>query len=367
MPNKIIFVSNTANFSKFNRPFMRWFKEQGWQVDYASMGEEQVLDCDNQYAVPMTRSPFNLKNLKAYKKLKALLIDNDYDIIHCHTPMGGFLTRIAARKSRAKVIYTAHGFHFYNGAPFLNWLIYYPIEKYLIKYTGCLITINHEDFVLAQNKFQTCPIFLINGVGIDLEKFFPRNRNEKMSMRRELGFDTNDFIITNVAEINKNKNQIMLVKALPEIKKHIPNLNVLFIGNDNYPKVKALVNQLDLNDVVKFLGYRHDINKLTAISNVAFSASIREGLPVNIMEAMASGIPLVCSKNRGHNSIIIDRVSGLLFSPENPEKMIKNLISIYESPELADRLASAALKDSTTYSVNTAVSKMADIYKCFIH
>jgi glycosyltransferase EpsD len=149
---KILFVSNTANFSKFNRPFMRWFREQGWQVDYVSMGEEAIFDCDNQYTICMARNPFNLKNFKAYKELKNILT-NDYDIIHCHTPMGGCLTRLAAKKTKTKVIYTAHGFHFFKGAPLINWLVYYPIEKYLSKYTDCLITINQEDFNIANEKF----------------------------------------------------------------------------------------------------------------------------------------------------------------------------------------------------------------------
>jgi glycosyltransferase EpsD len=150
---KILFVSNTANFSKFNRPFMRWFRQQGWQVDYASAGEEAVSDCDNQYTVCMARGPFNLKNIRAYKELKTVLA-NDYDIIHCHTPMGACLARLAAQKSRARVIYTAHGFHFFKGAPLLNWLVYYPIEKYLSKYTDCLVTINEEDYDLAVQKFK---------------------------------------------------------------------------------------------------------------------------------------------------------------------------------------------------------------------
>jgi glycosyltransferase EpsD len=153
MSSKILFVSNTANFSKFNRPFMRWFRQQGWRVDYASAGEEAVSDCDNQYTVCMARSPFNLNNFRAYRELKAVLA-NDYDIIHCHTPMGAYLARLAARNCGAKVIYTAHGFHFFKGAPLLNWLVFYPIEKYLSMYTDCLVTINEEDYYLANQKFK---------------------------------------------------------------------------------------------------------------------------------------------------------------------------------------------------------------------
>lgn len=155
--NKILFVSNTANFSKFNRPFMRWFKEQGWQVDYCSAGEEEVLDCDNQYTISIARSPFSPKNFNGLKQLKKILKDGQYNIIHCHTPMGGVLGRLASRKLRKqgkiKVIYTAHGFHFYKGAPLINWILYYPIEKLLARYTDIIVTINEEDFQRAKKCF----------------------------------------------------------------------------------------------------------------------------------------------------------------------------------------------------------------------
>lgn len=153
--NKILFLSNTANFSKFNRPFMQWFKEQGWQVDYCSAGEEKVLDCDNQFSINIARSPFNLKNLQGLKQLKDILANGNYQILHCHTPMGGVLGRLAALKlwkqGKLKVIYTAHGFHFYKGAPLVNWLLYYPMEKFLAQWTDVIITINEEDYERAKN------------------------------------------------------------------------------------------------------------------------------------------------------------------------------------------------------------------------
>lgn len=155
--NKILFLSNTANFSKFNRPFMRWFKEQGWQVDYCSAGEEEVTDCDRQFAISIARSPFSLKNLRGLRQLKGILERENYRILHCHTPMGGVLGRLAAkslrRQGKIKVIYTAHGFHFYTGAPLVNWLLYYPMEKWLARFTDVIVTINEEDYQRAIQSF----------------------------------------------------------------------------------------------------------------------------------------------------------------------------------------------------------------------
>ncbi len=154
---KILFLSNTANFSKFNLPYMKWFKEQGWQVDYCSAGEEVVPVCDNQFSISIVRSPFSMKNINACKELEKLLIKNNYDILHCHTPMGGVIGRLAARKlwqkHKIKVIYTAHGFHFYKGAPLLNWLLYFPIEKWLSRCTDIIVTINQEDYERAKTSF----------------------------------------------------------------------------------------------------------------------------------------------------------------------------------------------------------------------
>ena len=134
---------------------MQWFKEQGWQVDYCSAGEEKVLDCDNQFSINIARSPFNLKNLQGLKQLKDILANGNYQILHCHTPMGGVLGRLAALKlwkqGKLKVIYTAHGFHFYKGAPLVNWLLYYPMEKFLAQWTDVIITINEEDYERAKN------------------------------------------------------------------------------------------------------------------------------------------------------------------------------------------------------------------------
>jgi glycosyltransferase EpsD len=365
MPKKVVFISNTANFSKFNRPFMRWFKQQGWQVDYVSAGEELVFDCDNQYAICMTRSPFNFKNIKAYKELKKILL-SDYDIIHCHTPVGGVLARLAARKVRAKVIYTAHGFHFYKGASLLNWGVYCPIEKFLAKYTDCLITINQEDFCFARKKFNVIPVFKIDGVGVNFCKFHPVSLTEKKQLRYQLGYQNDDFIITNVAEINKNKNQAALIKNLPILRKVIPNVKVLLIGKDNYQRVRNLVVHYHLDDIVDFLGYRNDVNKLTMVSDLVFSASIREGLPVNIIEAMVCGVPVVCSKNRGHNSLIADKISGLLFSTNDSNEMVRCILSIYESPLFAQKMAAAALENSSRFSVDVAITKMAEIYMRFM-
>ena len=174
---KILFVSNTANFQKFNQPFMKQCKEEGWQVDYASPSDEVLIGCDHFFDIEMPRNPLNIfKVLKAIQKLKIIIENNMYDVIHCHTPVGSVVARMAAKRQqkqgKIKIIYTAHGFHFYKGAPLLNWIIFYPVEKYLSRFTDVLILINNEDYHIALNKkFKAKQIVKLDGVGVDLNKF----------------------------------------------------------------------------------------------------------------------------------------------------------------------------------------------------
>ena len=183
-------------------------------------------------------------------------------------------------------------------------------------------------------------------------------------MRYEFPYKEDDYIIINIAEITKNKNQIMLIRALPNLKRYIPNIKILFVGNDSYSnyrlKIEKLVKKLQVQDIVQILGYRHDIDKLIAISDISFSASIREGLPVNIIEAMACGTAIVCSKNRGHNSLIIDGVSGMFFS--NIAEMVQCILTIYKSKDFAETLGRNAIQYSKKYSHELILEKMSAIY-----
>jgi len=369
MQNKILFISNTANFSKFNRPFMRWFRNQNWQVDYVSAGEEEILDCDNQYAIPIGRSPYNIKNISAYIQLKKLLL-NDYNIIHCHTPMGSILGRLAAKnvKTKAKVIYTAHGFHFYKGAPLLNWLVYYPIEKYFAKYTDILITINEEDYQIARRKFSLCKnIRKIDGVGVDLGRFKSCNEEKKNKLRDTFGYSKSDFIILYVAEFTERKNHRLLIDAIKKINKNIKELKVIFAGTGPLlDKYRREINNTGLPDKVLFLGYRNDIEKLCNIADIAVSPSKQEGLPIGITECLASGLPVVCSKIRGHIDVIADRRNGLLFDLNKPVQMVDSIIKIYNDCNFRDIIIKNNLNDRGKYSLNTAIINMVKIYEKYI-
>lgn len=368
---KILYVSNTANFSKFNKPFMKWCTEQGWQVDYCAPDDEIITDCHKHIILQIPRSPFSKGIFTCIKQLRKILEEECYDIIHCHTPMGSVIARLAAKKlykkHQVKIIYTAHGFHFYKGAPLLNWLLYYPVEKYLIKYTDVLLTINKEDFERASKKFsKRTKVLFMNGVGVDLSRFSKVTDEEIKSIRRQLGYSENNFIITNVAELNKNKNQSFLIKALPILKEKIPNLKVCFLGKETLPIARTLVNELHVSDICDFLGYRKDVELFEKMSNICFSASLREGLPVNIIEAMACGKVCVCSENRGHNSLLKNNESGILFNLNNKQNMIDGILNIYNDSDFAKVIANKAYEDSKQYDVLKIIDFISDVYKSIL-
>ena len=331
---KVLFVATvTVHINSFHIPYLKMFKEKGYEVHVASLGEEPIEYCDKHFNIPFARLPLKPQNYRAYKELKEIIKNNDYEIIHCHTPVGGVLTRLASRKSRkkgTKVIYTAHGFHFYKGAPVLNWLIYYPLEKWLSKYTDCLITINQEDYDLAKRKFKAKQTELVHGVGVDETKFnFEMSKEEKHELRKSLGLKEKDLVLIQVGELNKNKNQIMSINAMRDLVKENSKIHLLIVGigplEDFY---KQKINEYNLSNNVHLLGYRKDIPKLLKISNILLSLSYREGLPVNVMEGMTCELPLIATDCRGNRDLIQKENILKINDTENLKEKILNYSNI---------------------------------------
>lgn len=217
---KVLFVATVdQHIIHFHLPYIKWFKERGYEVHVASRGNSDIADIDVKFDVNFQRKPLSLKNLDAYKTLKRLVREYDYELVHCHTPVAGALTRLAfmnKRKLTTKVIYTAHGFHFYKGAPIQNWIIFYPIERFLSKYTDTIITINREDYENA-SRFRTCDCVKVNGVGINISDII-LDKKHREKKRQELGLSSSEFVIMSVGELNKNKNHEMALKAIAAIE-----------------------------------------------------------------------------------------------------------------------------------------------------
>lgn len=363
---KILFTSHTANFQKFNRPFMRMLSEQGYEVHYASMGEEEILDCDKSFVVPFTRSPFGLSNIAAYRQLKTIIDREHYDIIHTHTPMGSVVTRLAARAARKKgtrVIYTAHGFHFFKGAPLLNWLIYYPVERYMARHTDTLITINREDYGCAKKYFKT-DVQYTPGIGVDMRRFQPATKAAKSRLRAKHGYDEKDFILIYVAELNANKNQAFLIKQMPKILQMEPNVKLILCGEGGlHYKYDKLVEALNLKNVVYLAGYRNDIDALLQMSDLYVASSIREGLGINLVEAAAAGLPIIATSNRGHDdvaNILGNRVK--LFDIGDAKRYVDIVTSSASSKRYTKTNLSSEIETAKIFDTSNAIRIMIKVY-----
>ncbi|MDQ0253156.1 glycosyltransferase EpsD [Evansella vedderi] len=368
MEKKILFCATVDyHFSAFHLPIMKWFKEQGWEVHVAASGQMTLPYTDKKFDIPIKRTPFHIANFKAYKELKEIINENNYTIIHCHTPLGGVLSRLAGRKARksgTKVIYTAHGFHFCKGAPLLNWLIYYPIERFLSRYTDCLITINSQDYQLAKkHRFPAGNIEYVNGVGVDTDHFKPLDSQTKLQQRKKYGYDKDDFLLFYAAEFNKNKNQQLLIRALAKVKEEAPKARLLLAGEGAlFKECKDLAQSLGVAEQVDFLGFRKDIVQLLPICDLAVGSSYREGLPVNIMEAMACGLPVLASENRGHSELVKNKLNGFVQDPDDVEQFAATLKELYESKKLRETLGTNSISLVKKFSLPRVKEQLVSIY-----
>lgn len=365
---KVLFTSHVANFVKFNRPYMQWFQDQGWEVHYASLDEEEIPCCDQHFKVQFNRSPYSPDNIKAYFQLKKIIDREHYDIIHCHTPMGGVVTRLAARTARkvgTKVIYTAHGFHFYKGAPIVNWMFYYPMEKLLSRCTDSLITMNEEDYQTAKiRQFRAGRIEKIDGVGVDLTRFHPVSKEERQNLRKQMGYGKDDFILVCVAEFIPRKNQGEILELIPHLLTRSLNIKLIYAGcGKTLDSCKNILQELKLENYVDFLGYRRDVEKLYAISDVLVSSSKQEGLPINVIEGMASGLPVVATKIRGHVDVIEPNKNGYLYDLGDSTAFCKYIMTLWSNEKLRIKMKENNLADAGKYTVEHALAQMKQIYE----
>lgn len=370
---KVLFVATVVktHIMEFHIPYLKMFKEMGWETavaarnDYENPADCVIPYCDIYYNIPFERNPLKPGNLKAYKELKHIIDEGEYDIVHCHTPVGAMLTRLAAKQARkkgTKVFYTAHGFHFYKGAPAINWILYYPVEKWLSRYTDVLITINKEDYERAKT-FKAGKVCYVPGVGIDLKKFNAGYVNKEQK-RKEIGVSADDFVLLSVGELIPRKNHEVVIRALSVLKQldKLNHIEYVICGRGAYEAdLRKLAEGLDVADHVHFLGYRNDISEICNCADLFVFMSHQEGLPVALMEAMACGLPAVCSNIRGNTDLIEDGVTGLLAN-NTPEEVAQSISKMKSDTALRNRVASAALQKIKQFDLSSVEDEMSKIY-----
>ena len=351
---KVLMLASVASMiGQFNIPNIEILQEMGYQVDVAcnfksgsTCADETIAEWKRKlqkmgvrcYQVDISRSVTDVvSNTKALWQVEYLLDKNQYEFIHCHSPIGSVVARIAGKIKHTKVIYTAHGFHFFKGAPKKNWMIYYPVEKFLSRWTDTIITINHEDYERAKSKFHAKRVEYIPGVGIDLDKFSFSlfTKEECGDVRKELGIPEDAIWLLSVGELNVNKNHETVIRALDGLREKEPetfaNLYYTVAGEgDRRDELQSLIETLGLSAQVKLLGYRNDVSLLCESADIFVMPSFREGLPVSLMEAMASGLPCVASRIRG-NTDLLDEKGGMLFDPHSVDECWKAIGQVIHS------------------------------------
>lgn len=366
---KVLIVSTVSRqFYLFEQANIRVLRKLGYEVHGVANFDDRSERLKEvnvvEHHIPFQRSPFSPKNVKAYKELLALVEKEQFDVIHCHAPVGGVLARLVGKKfPKAKVIYTAHGFHFYKGASKLNWLLFYPVEKWLSKYTDQLIVINHEDFNIANSKFKMKALDLVSGIGVNFDKFKPATPSLKSEKRAKLGFKDDDKILIYVGELSKRKNQKVLITAMADVVKDYPNAYLLLVGRGALKaEYKELIASLGLEKNVRMLGYRDDIATLMQLSDVALSSSTQEGLPVNLMEALGTGLPLVVSNCRGNSDLVENGVNGQIVSENEAGFWSQTIINLLGKPQVLAQYGVKSLEKSKLFSEEEVMQEMQEIY-----
>lgn len=377
MKKVLLTATVQSHICQFHRPLVKMLHENGYEVHVAANNNLHLknglkLDfVDKVFDVPFSRSPKSMDNLKAYKILKRIIDSEHYDYIHCNTPMGGIVTRLAARKARkcgTEVIYAAHGFHFYKGASLLAWLAFYPIEKIFGRlFTDKLITISEADFEMAQRKHICERVYQIHSVGINSKKYSTVDDALIKEYQGNYGLSDNDFVCICTGELNKNKRQRLVIDALPEIIASVPNFKLLLAGNgpekDNLEKQ---IKDIGMVDVAQLIGYRTDLEVFVNLADVAVSASLREGLGINLIEAMNCHKPVVGSANRGHSEFIKDGVNGFIANgstdAEISHSFAQAIIKLATDQALYHKLSEQAYLDAQLYMDFNVENELQSIY-----
>lgn len=369
---KVLLIATVqSHICQFHKPLVQMLHDHGCEVHVAAHDNLAVknglkLDfVERVFDIPFERSPFSLKNVVACREVKKIIEDGHYDVVHCNTPVGGIVGRLAARKARkkgTKVYYTAHGFHFYKGASKKNWLIYYPIEKFMSRMADLLITITVEDEKLAKKKFH-CQVAHIHGVGVSPERYHLITDEEKQKKKDKMGYGNVGCLILCTGELNANKDQATIIRAMPEIVKKIPSVKLLLAGNGpKEAELKRLGKSLMMQEYIEFLGYRTDLERFTCIVDLVVSCSHREGLPLNIVEAMLCKKPVVASHNRGHDELVKDGKTGYLVDAGDSSAYSEKVIELLQNKEGNREFGIAGAEYAKQYTSSAVYKELNLVY-----
>ena len=368
---KIILVANTSkeHIRKFCIPLIDQLHAYGWTVDVATRMDVPIPECDTAYDLPCDRNPWRSNIRQSVKVLREILKKNEYDILVCSTVVGSIIARLAAATFRwtkgLKVIYMCHGLHFFPGAGRQRWMMGFPVETTLSFLTDAIIVTNDLDLELVNKYLKAIPtIEKSHSMGVDLRRFRDAapSASERAEHRAALGIGPEDFVLSYVAEILDNKNQMMLLNAFETIRASIPNTKLLLIGPaHDGGELQRFAESKGWEKDVLFLGWRSDIPELLHLSDVYVASSKSEGLGLNLIEAMACNVPVVATRNRGHLETVIHERNGFLVDINDSEAMANYVIQLYNDAELKKKITEQAQLDIEPFGTEAAMKELVEM------
>lgn len=366
---KALIISNLERrFLPGHHSMIDPLEELGYEVSWASNFSDYKEDISKSpcktVQIDFVRNPANPKNIKAYKQLMKLLNEEKYDVIHCNSPVGGVLGRICGRKAKVpKIIYTAHGFHFYKGAPLINQTLFKWAEMWMAHYTDAIITINNEDYHTAQ-KFKLRghgKVYYISGVGVDTSTI-KLAKSKRQELLQEIQANNNSILIISIGELNENKNNQVIIKALRKLQN--PNIHYILCGvGDKRDELISLVKYNNLENNVHFVGYRTDVPQLLKSSDIYVLPSFREGLSRSLMEAMSAGLLCIISKIRGNVDLIENGKGGYLCKPDDVDGFAKAIDNLVENDKLRQSMGQNNVKTIKRFDVKNVKEEIKKIYE----
>ena len=373
--DKVLFLTTIGGFlQQFEMNDVGILQEMGFEIHYASNLRNPVYNMNipameergiRVHHIDIQKMPTHIfKNVRALIQLLKLVKREQIRVIHCHNPMGGVLGRLISVIKGRKIytIYTAHGFHFYEGAPKKNWIAFYPVEKCLAKFTDCLITINKEDYekALRFSLRKGGQVFRIPGVGIHTERFAAQE-GMREQIRRKFKIPDDVFYLLSVGELNHNKNHIVILRAMAQIPDKKIWLGICGKGHME-ETLKAEADRLGLKDRFTLFGFRNDIPQMLSMADCFVFPSLREGLGIAAIEAMAAGVPLITSDCRGTREYARDQINGLVCVDNQPEAYAKAIIQMKEDTEKRHRMSEACVNMSSYFDISATDSIMRQVY-----
>ena len=366
---KILFISNISNkITNFSIPSIQAAQSLGYEFHMAANYSEFKDDVTKYnvtiHHIDIVRNPFSLKNIKAYKQMLALVKEEKIDVIHCNTPIGGILGRLCGKRANVtKIIYTAHGFHFYKGAPLINRTIFKWAEMWMARYTDAIITMNEEDYQAAQ-KFKlrnNGKVYYILGVGVETTMYKATDVNTK-ELRNSLGLSSEDIVLISMGDLSNSKNYAVAIRSIA--KGNNNKIHFLICGSGpELRRLQKLATDIGVEHQIHFLGFRSDIKELLTIADIFLFTTYREGLPRSMMEAMASGLPCIASKIRGNVDLIEDGIGGLLRHPNDIDGFAEAINLLATDKKLRETMKKNNLETIKRFDVENVKKEISLIYR----